>query len=220
MAENKRYVPLRPEARPVGYSKLDASQQYAFDRLVKMLAGTLSEIETADQRKRTTAGQGLRAPPAWLDDRLSSRMAFVHGDRGIGKTTVLLSLIDASMGPEPPESEIPGLQHLHGRVVWLEPIDMARFPGPANLLAAVLARIEHAVRPYLFPAIAERGARGSGREPLGMLGRYPEGLDPLLVLQRLQSAVATAWDGNLSERRGSSIRMPMPSRSCVPSASG
>lgn len=88
MAENKRYAPLRPEARPVGYSKLDASQQYAFDRLVKMLAGALSEIETGDQRKRTTAGQGLRAPPAWLDhDRARAAWPFSTATAALGRAS-------------------------------------------------------------------------------------------------------------------------------------
>ena len=212
MAENKRYVPLRPEARPVNYSKLDKYQREAFDRLVEMLAGSLPEIETADAHKRTTARQGLRAPPAWLDYDLASRMAFLYGDRGTGKSTVLMSLIELcnraeerrqeeEQGAEMPSLTLYRLSVLRGRVVWLEPIDMARFPGPANLLAAILARIEYAVRPFVFPATTERGGQGAGRERLGMLGRYSDGLDPLLALLRLQTTVATAWEGNLPDRR-------------------
>jgi hypothetical protein len=202
--ENKRYVPLRPEARPVEYSKLDESQQKAFDRLVGMLAASMEELRTWDGLKRTTlAAQRLQAPPAWLDDRVKSRIAFLSGDRGTGKTTVLLSLIHACMGAEPPHPQVAGLEDLRGRVVLLEPIDMARFPGPAsaNLLAQVLARIEDAIQPFPFAATTEHGGLEARREPRGMLGRYPKGLDPLLTLQRLQTAVATAFDGNLSEHR-------------------
>ncbi|MGH9891707.1 MAG: hypothetical protein ACREA0_06940, partial [bacterium] len=205
MRENKRYAPLRPEARPVEYSKLDKSQREAFDGLVGMLAATLEELRTLDALKRTTAAQGFRATPAWLDYRLSSRMAFLHGDRGTGKSSVLLSLAHACMGAETPDSQVTGLEHLgYGRVVFLEPIDMARFPGPAdaNLLAAVLARVEDAVQPFQFAATTERGGWDAGREPRGMLGRCPEGRDPFLRLQRLQTTVATAWDGNLPDRGG------------------
>lgn len=140
-------------------------------------------------------------------------MALLHGDRGTGKSTVLMSLIklcssaEESRQEEKQGAEMPALTRyrlrvLRGRVVWLEPIDMARFPGPANLLAAILARIEYAVRPFVFPATTERGGRSAGRETLGMLGKYPEGLDPMLLLQRLQTTVAIAWDGNLPDRRG------------------
>ena len=213
MQEKNRYVPLRPEARPVNYSKLDASQRHAFRRVVGMLAGALQEIGTANERKRTTAGQGLRSSPAWLDHDRASRMAFVYGDRGTGKSTVLMSLIklcspvEERRQEEEPGAEMPAptrnsLSTLRGRVVWLEPIDMARAPKSANLLAAILARIEYAVGPFVFPATTERGGRGAGREPLGVLGRYPEGLDPLLTLQRLQTGVAIAWEGNLSEHGG------------------
>ena len=142
-------------------------------------------------------------------------MAFLQGDRGTGKSTVLLSLVHACMGAEAPDFQIAGLEKLRcGRVVFLEPIDMARFPGPAaaNLLAQVLARIEDAVQPLVFGATPERGEPDARREPRGMLGRCPEGRDPLLLLQRLQTAVATAWEGNLPDRGGRSTRMLMPSR--------
>jgi hypothetical protein len=36
------------------------------------------------------------------------------------------------------------LRRLRGRIIWLEPLDMEPLPGTANLLAAVLARIEDA----------------------------------------------------------------------------
>lgn len=61
--ENKRYAPLRPEARPVDYSKLDASQQYAFNQLVKMLAGALPEIETADEAQTHHGRPGAPGAP-------------------------------------------------------------------------------------------------------------------------------------------------------------
>lgn len=202
--ENKRYAPLRPEARPVGYSKLDDSQKKGFKKLVGMLAATMEELRTLEASKRNAAVQGRRVAPPWLDDRLSSRMAFLQGDRGTGKSTVLLSLVHACMGTEPPDPCVPEIVDLRGRVVFLEPIDMARFPGPAaaNLLAQVLARIEDAVQPLVFGATAERGGPDIRREPRGMLGRCPEGRDPLLLLQRLQTAVATAWEGNLPDRGG------------------
>jgi hypothetical protein len=91
MQGRERYAPLRPEARPVEYSKLDKSQQKAFDRLVGMLAATMEELRTLEASKRTTAAQALQATPAWLDYRLKSRLAFLYGDRGTGKSTVLLS---------------------------------------------------------------------------------------------------------------------------------
>jgi hypothetical protein len=131
-------------------------------------------------------------------------MAFLHGERGTGKSSVLLSLVHACMSAETPDCHVAGLEDLRRkRVVFLEPIDMARFPGPAdaNLLAAVLARVEDAVQPFQFAATTERGG-DAGREPRAMLGTCPEGRDPFLRLQRLQTTVATAWDGNLPDRGG------------------
>ena len=185
---------------------------------------------TTGHVQRPVVGLRIESPPPWVDYHYASRMAFSNGDRAVGKTTVLLSLIHACTSPEvsavdtgrvrksQPNPEENGaspehrdkpmaeirerLSSLRGRVVWLEPIDMARLPGPTNLLAAILARIEVAARPWVFPEARDRGEGDHGDRRFGMLGGYPEALDPLQKLQRLQTRVAVAWDGNLTERRG------------------
>jgi hypothetical protein len=88
------------------------------------------------------------------------------------------------------------LKKLKNRIIWLEPLDMEPLPGPTNLLASVLARIENAVKPYYQTSVKME----THREPSGILELCPGYLDGLQKLHRLQADVALSWEGNIAQR--------------------
>jgi hypothetical protein len=90
------------------------------------------------------------------------------------------------------------LQRLRCRTIWLEPLDMDPLAGSTNLLAAVLARIEDAIKIYIQPSTKA----DDRRDPCGILELCPDYLEALQQLSRLQANVALAWDGNISSRGG------------------
>jgi hypothetical protein len=147
--------------------------------------------------------------PSWVEPWAASRTVFLHGDRGTGKTTVLLSLSRASCSmPDDrdyprgyPEERREALRTMTERAVWLEPIGMDVFPASANLLAAFLARIDQAVRRQIQVCGEGLDAAGDCTDG-GALGRVPYYEKALRRLQHLQTAVAVAWDGNLPARGG------------------
>jgi hypothetical protein len=86
------------------------------------------------------------------------------------------------------------IRKMRGRIVWLETLHMEPLPKDANLLAAILMRLEDAANVY--------GASPSANSPRGLLEPSSEYQAALLELQRLQTDVALAWDGNLGDRQG------------------
>ncbi len=129
-----------------------------------------------------------------LDHDRSSRILLLSGERGTGKTTVLLSLIQLTeeKSGSLPEDVSKVLGDLSHRLVWLAPIDMEPLAEPTNLLAAILARFSEAAR----------GRGGEERDVGGLLESRSESRDTLLQLQHLETNVALAWDGNLAARGG------------------
>jgi hypothetical protein len=88
----------------------------------------------------------------WLSEDRTSRIVFLDGKRGTGKTTVMVSLKKASteLSAEAVCEDFPkdlhyGINLIRERAIWLEPVDMASPSPSANLLAAILARIEEAI---------------------------------------------------------------------------
>ncbi|RKG93144.1 hypothetical protein [Corallococcus terminator] len=103
------------------------------------------------------------------DEHLSTSL-LISGPRGAGKTTVLLSAVQAlrdwraflglkpggRLGAETHEAVASGpeamrrdlcttLERIEGRVVWLEPLDLEPVPPGANLLATLLVRVRAAL---------------------------------------------------------------------------
>lgn len=81
-----------------------------------------------------------------------STSILIHGARGTGKTTVLLSAAQAIIGkPDeffPKNSDDPRASELadfisdnQHRITWMEPLDLEPLPETANLLAAILGRV-------------------------------------------------------------------------------
>ncbi len=197
-------VALRPEARPAIYKVLDRQQKDAFGRIVKLIVEAIDGIDAArGSRSAETIGTSTQLPP-WLDHRSATRMAFLHGHRGMGKTTVMLSVLRACLhwdDTEYPPELGSAIRKMRARTVWLEPIALEPLPGSANLLAALLARIDRAVQQRIS-ASGEGAGDATGRGRGGALAFMPDQERALLQLQRLQTAVAVAWDGNLPARGG------------------
>ena len=86
---------LRPEARPVEYTKLDTSQQNAFGQIVDLLAEAIRLLPKGQPRRQPAIG-----PADWLSADRSARAVFLSGARGTEKTTVLASVILATTSDE------------------------------------------------------------------------------------------------------------------------
>ena len=193
---------FRPEARPALYTALDRQQRDAFGQIVTLIAGAIDGIDAVRaSRSVESIGPAAQLPP-WLDQHSATRMAFLHGHRGMGKTTVMLSVLRASLLWDDTEypAELGGaVRKMRARTVWLEPIALEPLPGSANLLVALLARIERAVEKHALSCGEGAGdptRRGRGSS----LALMPDQERALLQLQRLQTSVAVAWDGNLPVR--------------------
>ena len=200
---HEQLTQLRPEARPAPWKDLDNAQREAFKSLVLMIGAAVEGLGG----ERANAKAADNDPPDWFRDDRSSRTAFLSGSRGTGKTTVLASVIRAAMAESrDPAEDVPrpvskALNLLRRRVVWLEPLDMEPLPASANLLSAILVRVEDSVR-RLGGGGIDAGDDGDGMAYRGLVQPGGGVHDVLLDLQRLQTHGALAWEGNLQSRKG------------------
>jgi hypothetical protein len=193
---------LRPEARPAEWKHLDETQQTAFVSVVKAIGEAIERLPLRAAQTRT-----LRDPASWLTADRTSRTLFISGGRGSGKTTLLASMIQTTLKESTQTVDSKDQEFLHclnamrERVVWLEPIDMEPMPPTANLLSAILARVDDSVRRF---GMSERLTPETEPDygPRGLLGAGFEYRDALLQLQRLQTDGCLAWESNLSARKG------------------
>lgn len=90
------------------------------------------------------------------------------------------------------------------QLAWLEPLDMETVPKSGNLMAAILARIDAACDGLNLASdgVGGRDELAPGRASRGLLDPGPDYHRALLDLQRLQTRVALAWEGNLPGRGG------------------
>src|SRR4051812_31645490 len=214
---------LRPEARPLPRRRLNASQQEVFLRILQAMDEARSDLDRAE--RSSDNGRTSTPPPNLLQqtDRFrSSRLIFLSGQRGTGKSTVLISLFDAFLNSydkrfkddgdeseggdkasktnkqeaQTPASQTESLvQGLRRRIIWLDPLDMEPLPHPTNLLAAILARVDRAVTRFVVSA-------GDSPRPSGLLN-LGSGERALHDLRKLAADAAIAWDGNIQKRAGS-----------------
>lgn len=104
---------LRPEARPLPYSRLDPQQQTALTRIVSLLTAATTDaaaaLETSPSGDATRGTRGVPAPPSgpYVESARSSRNLLVSGERGTGKTTLMLSLASTLTSNEKPDETIP-----------------------------------------------------------------------------------------------------------------
>lgn len=191
---------MRQEARPREPRELTRSQLSALETIL----GTLNAA-TVDLPERGTE-LTLDPQAQLLDRRRSSRIFFLSGEAGTGKTTVYLSLRGAAdrhsrKGSNRSECSIPNqlkeiaqcLDRLSDHLVWLEPITLEEADNPStNYLAAILARIDWVLEHEL--------KTGPGGERGAQLFDRPKITEALTEFQRLRTDVGLAWDGNLPSR--------------------
>ncbi|MBT5310719.1 MAG: hypothetical protein HOL38_03970, partial [Verrucomicrobia bacterium] len=173
------------------WSYLNKSQQEAFRR-------SLYVIEEAVEGLPTTQESPLAE---LIDVGRESRSVFLSGDRGSGKTSVLLSLMAYTLpyrsGLTPPDYKSTNdrfetaLNKMKKRVVWLKPIDMEPLPVAFSLLASILIRIEEACERITRSNRDDR-FRGPGNGD----ALFSEAMQEL---QMLQSEISLAWESNLPE---------------------
>ena len=171
---------LRPEASPLPLEHLNRSQK----RVMKAIAVALEEAVVQAEKS-----DGLNYHDSMIDLNRVSRLFFVSGQPGTGKSSLYLTLrailstkVQLGKSYKEYETAIPELVRLRGATVWLEPIDLevAGDTGE-NLLAAVLVRI--------FDALDD----SSGLQSKPCQGAMDQ-------LNDLANDIGIAWDGNLLAR--------------------
>ncbi|QDT90466.1 tetratricopeptide repeat protein [Gimesia algae] len=204
----ERPVLLRSEAIPVAcYSELTRDQRIGLRQLLRRLNTALTDLDNR-----------LEVPtrPAWISNDRLAQLAFIDGQRGTGKTTLMVTLVrlivtdpnddfyhnfirnDGVGSSEkkkiPPEEDFSALvKPLKDRIVVLEPLDMEPLPKSTPLLAAILARLSSAAREF-----------DPGRNEFrGLLDPTLDDNHDFIRFQQFQAKIARALDGNLDNRSGS-----------------
>jgi hypothetical protein len=189
----------RMEALPLAWKALSDIQRDAASRVSGWLLDALAAIPGTPYRQDGPAPRtGCLLSPV-LDRGRRTQLAFIDGDRGTGKSSVLLTLMELTSAAEyaldrPPGyteeryreliSPIEKLRAQGCRIIWLETLDMEPLSRGTNLLAAILARIAQVVdavlrdRPPIASALADPGCDAD------VVGR----------LQQLQNDAAIVWE--------------------------
>ncbi len=199
---------LRPEPNSLSWKSLNTSQREAFVQIAHSLKEALEGV-SGDSKlaKETTAFYELQPSAV-------KRMVWLDAGRGMGKTTLLKSaaraVADGNAWDQEIENDFKGgpnkpctcevysriekdVQKIQGRFVWLEPLELELLPGPTNLLAAILARVEDTLRRIAGPRHMEDRQRG-------LLERRTPTDKAVDDLAKLMNQVSLAWDGNAKER--------------------
>lgn len=168
---------LRPEAGPVPYWKHHKRAQKALDRII----GALSAAARSAQMPSANSS---------IDTNRASRIFFVSGEPGSGKSTLYLTLraMLEEKDREYSEGYQESLGNLKESVRWLDTLDLevAGDEGE-NLLAAVLVRL---IEVLLQPDSDSNTVISKSCE------------DAIKNLEELATDIGIAWEGNLRARAG------------------
>jgi hypothetical protein len=140
LVESSAYL-LRPEAQPVKWQFMTEHQQKGLKELLDTLQLAVKQLH-----EPSPMDGGL----PWLAEESLSRLVFIDGKRGTGKTTLMLSLVKLLHDSRADGDflEAPGIvdtaKELRNRVVILEPLDMEPLPAGTPILSAILARLNQA----------------------------------------------------------------------------
>ena len=171
---------LRPEAGPVPFEYLNRSQTRAMEAIALALKEAVAQASDSDR---------LNQHDVMIDSNRISRLFFVSGQPGSGKSSLYLTLraiLDKNERfnkySAEYEARIPDLLGLRGATIWLEQIDLevAGDMGE-NLLAAVLVRI--------FAALDDSS---------GLPSKTCQ--EAMNQINDLANDIGIAWDGNLLAR--------------------
>lgn len=197
MKEARSGMLSRAEAFPLPWDDLTDDQQ----RVVKSVAqlfGELAEQGWEAPRKQGVFDRFLLR----LDAERRNHVALIEGERGIGKTAVLLTLlrawgaIERAEGPDlcvgaPPEGVV------RGRVVPVGLVDLQPLPPGTNLLVHLAGQLSR-----LVDAIDDIGTAPSPRQDAWNPNRPAEAASRTQWRAFVQAAAA-GWDGRLDTRRAS-----------------
>jgi len=193
---------LRPEARPADWNSLDNVQQDAFGIVAKIISEAIEGLPEKPLESYFESEKLYRL----ANSERASRNLFISGGRGTGKTTVLVTLIQASLNGEIEGLKIDeineAVKKMHEHVIWLEPFDMETLPNNSNLLCSILTRIDAAIRTESYTTIGTGIEKENEYGPRNLFEPSTDFHDSMLKLQRLQTDIAIAWDGNIQSREG------------------
>lgn len=166
---------LRPEARPIQYSKHHWRARQALDFIITLLKDAVVKAS-----KSKVSGS-----EASIDRHRASRIVFISGEPGSGKSTLYLTLRALlELQDEDFVKDYDGINNLDGlkNIHWLDPLDLevAGDEGE-NLLAAVLVR--------LFRKL-EASSKVHPNECQSAIKQ----------LEDLATDIGIAWEGNLKDR--------------------
>lgn len=189
-------VILRPEALAPG--RLAYFQFEAAKRLVNTLEAAVDDLASPPgEATPWRAGNSNH-----VDSKRASRLFFLSGEPGTGKTSLYLALREALEGKNQKqelnfsegvdeEKKPIRLDKLTHRIVWLAPLDLEiAATSTTNYLAAVVTRIER--------VITDAPERRS--ESRGLLEHSSGYSEALMEFQRLKTEIGLAWDGSLQKR--------------------
>lgn len=171
---------LRSEAGPIPYWKHHKRAQKSINFIMRVIRAATDRVKESENNSDDSS----------IDTTRASRICFVSGEPGAGKSTLYLTLkamLDSKQGEKYAlgcPSNI-GLNDLQKAVKLLEPLDLevAGDEGE-NLLAAVLMR--------LFRKIEEHSANR----------QLSDCEDVIKELEDLANDIGIAWEGNLQARAG------------------
>jgi energy-coupling factor transporter ATP-binding protein EcfA2 len=180
MSSNKPKYYLRPEAGAVPWSKLQSRAQAALTDIIGFLSAAVTSVQVSSDN-------------TIIDTNRASRIFFVSGEPGSGKSTLYLTLkamlSDNSTTSNKYRDQCPeDLSTLEGKVRWLDTLDLEVSGDEGeNLLAAVLVRL-----------IEELTNRGNGSNTV----HSQPCEDAIKDLEELATDIGIAWEGNLRARAG------------------
>lgn len=180
MSGSKPKYFLRPEAGPVPYDKLQRRAKDALKDVIGFLSASVTSVQISSD---STSGDTNRA----------SRIFFVSGEPGSGKSTLYLTLIEMlrdkdGSGKYSKDYDGIDLSILKGAVRWLDTLDLevAGDEGE-NLLAAVLVRL---INELTHQDTVSNTVHSKPCE------------EAIKDLEELAADIGIAWEGNLHARAG------------------
>lgn len=171
---------LRPEAGPIPYWKHHKRAQESINFIIRVIKAAADRVKESE---------GISGDPS-LDTNRASRICFVSGEPGSGKSTLYLTLRAMLTKKENIYSEgyptnEKNLSNLQGKVKLLDPLDLEVAGNEReNLLAAVLVRLFR----KLDPPSSNINSKNCE--------------DAIKELEELSTDIGIAWDGNLQARAG------------------
>ncbi|RKG83112.1 hypothetical protein D7W82_25645 [Corallococcus sp. CA049B] len=199
----------RPEASALGWDDLLPVTRFATEELINWLHTAVGKHEGKEKSPRS--GDASSCEERQVKDQLATSV-LVAGDRGYGKTTILLTLDQALRDPkaflgfgsrrgEPMPMPLAGicqkLEKLQESLVWLPLLDVEPLPseGTANLLATLLVcareaidRDHHRKDRWVAPSLLEEGLD----DPYGKIDKLIQGATFMWADRRAQDALQGA----------------------------